>query len=61
MHGDRDPRVTVAQSDHIYAALPGPKTLARFPTGGHESLRPVDPRLWDDHISRFLNSLAGAR
>jgi len=61
MHGDRDPRVTVPQTDRIYAALPGPKTLVRFPTAGHESLRPVDPSLWDEVVSKLLNTLAGVQ
>ncbi|MDQ2805793.1 MAG: alpha/beta fold hydrolase [Chloroflexota bacterium] len=57
LHGDRDPRVTVAQTAEIYSALGGPKTLVRFPPAGHESLYSADSARWEAAVHSFLASL----
>lgn len=54
LHGDRDPRVSVAQTAEIYAAFGGPKTLVRFAEAGHESLYAADPARWDAVVRPFL-------
>jgi len=57
LHGTRDPRVTVAQTDAIYAALGGSKTLVRFAEAGHESLYAADSRHWAAAVRPFLAAL----
>ena len=57
LHGDLDPRVTVAQTAEIYAALGGPKMLVAFPTGGHESLYAADQARWEAAVRLFLAAL----
>lgn len=59
LHGDLDPRVTVAQTAEIYAALGGPKTLVRFPQAGHDSLYAADATQWDAAVQAFLVALPG--
>ncbi|HMA34602.1 MAG TPA: alpha/beta fold hydrolase [Chloroflexia bacterium] len=58
LHGTQDPRVTVAQNAAIFAQLGGPKELVSFPGAGHAGLIQADPRLWQDHVARFLAVVA---
>ncbi len=57
LHGDRDPRVTVAQTAAIYTAFAGPKQWVAFPTAGHESLYAADPARWHAAVRPFLAAL----
>nr|WP_262905307.1 lysophospholipase [Hymenobacter nitidus] len=54
MWGAADPRVTRAETDAIYAALPGPKQRRDFPGAGHEPYWRKYPQEWQTTISGFL-------
>ena len=62
LYGDRDPRVTPAQSTAIYAALdPGiNKTAVPFEGAGHEALVLHDPELWERHVGELLGEAIAA-
>jgi alpha-beta hydrolase superfamily lysophospholipase len=57
MWGEADPRVTRAETDAIYAALPGPKQRRDFPGAGHEPYWKKYPIEWQTTISGFLGQL----
>ena len=46
MHGEKDPRVSVAEVEHILAALGEPKTLHVFAGLGHQSYVEARPEEW---------------
>lgn len=54
LHGERDPRVTVAQSNSVYTALGGYKEQAEFAGAQHESLAVFAPQRWTDTVETFL-------
>ncbi|WP_375419141.1 alpha/beta hydrolase [uncultured Hymenobacter sp.] len=53
--GERDPRVTHAETDAIFAALQGPKQLVTYPTAQHESYARRDPARWQQAVAAFLS------
>ncbi len=55
MHGERDPRVSVAEVEAVYVALAGEKQLEIFPKVGHESCYVTRPELWERHVRDFLD------
>ncbi len=57
LHGDLDPRVTVAQSRAVFDALGGPKHFERFATAGHLGFREADPGRWRRVVDVFLSTL----
>lgn len=54
MHGDRDPRVTMAQAQSIFNNFAGPKQFVVFNNVGHESYIAAQPREWRDAVEAFL-------
>jgi pimeloyl-ACP methyl ester carboxylesterase len=54
LHGEHDPRATLAQADSIYRNLAGPKHLEQF-DGGHESCLSVAPEQWRQTVGSFLD------
>jgi alpha-beta hydrolase superfamily lysophospholipase len=54
LHGDKDPNVSVSETEAIYQNLHGPKELFSFPDLGHEAYLPKRPDEWKAHITRFL-------
>lgn len=61
LHGERDPRVHLAEVEGIRAALAGPSELTVFPGAGHVGLYSADPTLWRSSITPFLDRVAPAR
>jgi len=55
LHGERDPRATLAQGRRVYDALAGPKRFVAFPGVAHEDLRHADPERWEDAVAGFLD------
>jgi uncharacterized protein len=64
LYGDRDPRVTPAQSMAIYDHIgdgSSYKQMVPFSGAGHEALVVADPLLWDEYVGRFLDNPGPAR
>ncbi|SDY32861.1 hypothetical protein SAMN04488069_107212 [Hymenobacter psychrophilus] len=55
--GTADPRVTLPETDAIFAALAGPKQRQDFPGSGHEPYWWKHEALWQRTVARFLNGL----
>jgi hypothetical protein len=55
LHGEDDPRATLAQARSVFEALAGPKLFHAFPAAGHEALRAVDRARWDRAIDELLS------
>lgn len=55
MYGQQDDRVSQSETDRIFSNLNGEKTLATFPTLGHEDYFKLKPELWKKGVKRFLN------
>ena len=53
-HGGRDPRVSVAEVESIFANLAGEKRLVLFSEAGHESYLAVDEAHWREAADAFL-------
>ncbi len=60
MWGEQDKRVSRAETDAIYANLPGPKTLKTFPLCGHQDYIPQYHDLWVNDVHFFLQTSSGA-
>ena len=58
LHGEQDPRVTVAQNAAIYARLGGRKQLVSFLGAGHELLIAAAPDHWQRSVAGFLAGIA---
>jgi hypothetical protein len=54
MHGEHDPRATMAEARAVYDNLGGPKWFVEFPGAGHEALLGVDAELWKEQVQHFL-------
>jgi len=54
MYGGQDKRVSLAETDAIYANLQGPKTIKAFPLSGHQDYIPQYHDLWVSDIDSFL-------
>jgi alpha-beta hydrolase superfamily lysophospholipase len=59
LHGQQDRRVSVAEVEAVFANLAGMKQLEIFPDVGHEACYRTRPELWIQHVSAFLDDLAG--
>jgi alpha-beta hydrolase superfamily lysophospholipase len=57
MAGDRDRYVLPEETQAVFSALAGPKTLELFPGAGHEDLSKASPRLWRSRAAAFLAPL----
>lgn len=55
MHGEKDPRVSVTEVEHILVALGEPKTLHVFPGLGHQSYVEARPEEWRRLVVPFLS------
>lgn len=60
LHGERDPRVAVAEVENILGRLRGPKTLKVFPGLGHQSYVEATPEEWRRLVAKFLAAQDGA-
>jgi len=60
LHGSADPRVTTAEAQAVFAALPGPKQYVEVPGATHELLIGVAPALWQGTVGQFLAQLPAA-
>lgn len=56
MHGQRDPRVTRAQADSVYANLAGAKQFALFEDAEHMSYLRNEPEHWRKVVAGFLDA-----
>jgi alpha-beta hydrolase superfamily lysophospholipase len=54
LHGEGDPRVSVAQVESVAAAVQGPRQTVIFSGLGHECYVSARPRPWRDAVSGFL-------
>ena len=54
MWGEADDRVLRRETDAIYAALAGPKTLVTLPDVGHENYLRADRERWTGAVRAFL-------
>lgn len=54
MYGQRDQKVTQAETDAIFRNLNGPKALKLYPLAGHESYLRHHPDEWTQDITQFL-------
>jgi len=54
MHGEKDPRVAVAEVENIYAVVDGAKTLKVFAGLGHQSYGEANPEDWREEVAGFL-------
>lgn len=57
MYGELDQRVTLAESQAIFDALPEQKQFVTFNAIGHGSLAADDPVKWKQQVQQFLNAL----
>ncbi len=57
LHGEADPRVSVADSEAVFAALSGPKRHVVLPGVAHDAGLAQAPTLWQDDVSAFLTGL----
>lgn len=57
MYGQRDQKVTQAETDAIFRNLNGPKALKLYPLAGHESYLRHHPEAWTQDVDRFLKGL----
>ncbi|HEX4123306.1 MAG TPA: hypothetical protein VHY37_01165 [Tepidisphaeraceae bacterium] len=56
MQGGRDPRVTNAEAENLFAHLPGPKQYAYFPAPNHCEFLSEDRPHWMETVSTFIRS-----
>lgn len=56
LHGEKDPRVTLGQAQHLFSALVGPRYMVKFPSAGHSSCLASDPQKWRGAVGRFLEA-----
>ena len=61
LHGERDPRVSVAEVERIHAVLAGPKALKLFPELGHQSYVEAKPEDWRAGVRQLLDALPRER
>lgn len=60
MHGEDDPRATLAEGRRVFAAVPGPKTFRSFPSVGHESYAARYPAKWRAAVMDLLQKIESA-
>lgn len=56
LYGEQDQRVSRQETAAIFENLPGPKTLATYPTAGHENYLIKYRDKWGEDVSSFLTS-----
>lgn len=61
LHGERDPRVSVAEVERIHAVLAGPKALKLFPELSHQSYVEAQPGDWRAGVRQLLDALSRER
>ena len=54
MYGEKDPKVTIQETDNIFNNLAGPKKLVTFPLAGHENYLIQYQPEWVSAIKEFL-------
>jgi hypothetical protein len=57
MHGARDPRVSIAEVESVFANLAGEKLLVLFSEAGHEPYLAVDAPRWQEAVGTFLERI----
>ena len=57
MYGEKDDRVTRAETDAIYNNLAGPKQLLLFPEAGHEDYLKKYHNKWRESVGVFLSGI----
>jgi pimeloyl-ACP methyl ester carboxylesterase len=61
LHGENDPRVTLAQARDLFRGFAGPKQLVLFSGAGHSSLLEIDRDRWTRSVRQFIESPADLR
>lgn len=56
MYGAKDVKVSRAETDRIFAHIPGPKQLKIYPEAGHENYLNKYQNEWTADVREFLNS-----
>lgn len=56
MHGTDDPRATISQGRHVFAAVQSPKIFESFKHAGHEPYISTHPVQWRKAVEAFLKS-----
>jgi hypothetical protein len=57
LFGAQDERVTVAETERIFANLPQPKTLKIYPEAGHNVFSPGNQSAWVHDVEAFVGKL----
>lgn len=57
LFGAQDDRVTVAETERIFANLPQPKTLKIYPEAGHNVFTPRNQSVWVHDVGAFVGTL----
>ncbi|MBC8108151.1 MAG: alpha/beta fold hydrolase [Anaerolineae bacterium] len=60
LHGENDPRVTLAQARGLFDRLAGSKAFVLFHGAGHASHVETDRALWTQSVRNFLGAVDGA-
>lgn len=56
MYGQKDAKVSQAETDEIYSNLKGPKSFFYFPEAGHENYLNHYNKEWREAVGEFLNN-----
>lgn len=56
--GKQDKWTSPAQVKEIFDNLQGNKQMVTFDRAGHNALSSIDPQLWNQSVTRFLNNVA---
>lgn len=54
LHGEDDPRATLAEGRRVFDAVPGPKRFVTFDGVGHDSYVARHPEAWRAAVRGFL-------
>jgi hypothetical protein len=54
MHGERDPRVSLAEARRVFDAIAGTKEFVTFEQSGHESYLSKNAEQWRPDVARFI-------
>ena len=57
LFGAQDERVTVAETERIFANLPQPKTLKIYPEAGHNVFTVKNQSAWVHDVETFVDTL----
>ncbi|RYZ49708.1 MAG: alpha/beta fold hydrolase [Sphingobacteriales bacterium] len=57
MYGEKDDRVSRAETDAIFAVLPGERVLRTFPEAGHDNYLKKYRHKWTMNVDHFLKGL----